>query len=38
MTAAEAFQSGQMEDVPCDIFSPVWRRDHQEERACASLS
>lgn len=31
MTTAEAFQSGQMEDVPCDIFSPV-RWCHHRER------
>lgn len=31
MTAAEAFQSGQMEDVSCDIFTPArWR--HRTEK------
>lgn len=30
MTTAEAFQSGQMEDVLCDIFSPVWWCHHRE--------
>lgn len=34
MTAAEAFQSGQMEDVSCDSFTPARWRHRREKIMC----